>query len=98
VNVVQELLDKANSLLGLTAKACTQTELTDPQTSDTTVREDDTHIYQPVGGSGWFGYVHVDAAKPAPYQLDNKSALWKHILISGFALIFTGTLYGTLSI
>jgi hypothetical protein len=96
-SIVNSALGQLNGLLGTTAKKCRYTELTDPQTSDTVVREDATHVYQPFGTAGRFTYIHVDPAAPAPYQIDNRTSLWWHIIVSGGAVLFTTTLLRTLS-
>jgi nucleoid-associated protein YgaU len=77
-------------------------ELIDPQTevlSKHPITESATAVYQPINMSqGWIGYVLVDSAAPAKYQIDSKDTLWKLILAAGFLVITTSGLYQTYSI
>jgi len=97
---LQSVLDKLRAALGLQSAICTKLELIDPEIDDDTVIEADTRVYQPMTTSdAWFGFLHMHPTKPPPkYQLDNKNALWRHVLMSGVSVIITGTLIKTLKV
>ena len=97
---LQSELDKLKAALGLQSAICTKLELIDPEIDDDTVIEADTRVYQPMTTSdAWFGFLYMHPTKPPPkYQLDNKNALWRHVLFSAASVIITGTLIKTLKV
>lgn len=97
---LQSELDKLKAALGLKPAICTKLELIDPEIDDDTVIEADTRVYQPMTTSdAWFGFLYMHPTKPPPkYQLDNKNALWRHVLFSAASVIITGTLIKTLKV
>ena len=60
----------------------------------------DSYIYSPGGNNGDKFKNHtlvIDTTQPK-YQLDNKNALWRHVLFSAASVIITGTLIKTLKV